>query len=303
MPPITSANVTDAIVKTVAAELLPNLVGNLVLGNLVNRSFEPRVQSVGDTVNIPIRPNLVANNINEGSSIVNQNPEFGNAALVLDQHIETSFEITDIAQVLSQPDLFDELTQPAVIAMAESIEASILQLFPFFTQNPPIGTGGTNLNEATVDLAETTLFNAKVPQALQKYLITDGNNYSALRQIPRFSEMDKIGPAAVAAIVNGQVPELKDTIVLRSQFVPKTGSGPATTHNLCFTRPAIAMAMRRLPEPLPGTGAVATYAELGNFGMRVMMSYNHSTFSSQFSVDALYGVTVADSRFGIEVRS
>ena len=47
--------------------------------------------------------------------------------------------------------------------------------------------------------------------------------------------------------------------------------------------------IRRLPQPLPGTGAIAEYAELGNFGMRVVMSYQPNTLAQQFTVDVLYG--------------
>jgi hypothetical protein len=53
---ITSANVASAIVKLVAADALPALVGNLVMGNLVNRDYEPVLAQAGDTVNIPIPP-------------------------------------------------------------------------------------------------------------------------------------------------------------------------------------------------------------------------------------------------------
>ena len=41
MAAITSTNVASAIVKLVAADALPVLVGNLVMGNLVNRDYEP----------------------------------------------------------------------------------------------------------------------------------------------------------------------------------------------------------------------------------------------------------------------
>ena len=41
MAVITSTNVANAIVKLVAADALPALMGNLVLGNLVNRDYEP----------------------------------------------------------------------------------------------------------------------------------------------------------------------------------------------------------------------------------------------------------------------
>ena len=56
-------NVANAIVKLVAADALPVLVGNLVMGNLVNRDYEPVLAHAGDTVNIPIPPTMVANNI------------------------------------------------------------------------------------------------------------------------------------------------------------------------------------------------------------------------------------------------
>ena len=63
MPAITSANLAQAIVKLVAADALPALMGNLVMGNLVNRDYEPSLAQAGDTVNIPIAPTLTANNI------------------------------------------------------------------------------------------------------------------------------------------------------------------------------------------------------------------------------------------------
>ena len=67
MPAITSSNVANAIVKLVAADALPALVGNLVMGNLVNRDYEPTLAQAGDTVNVPIAPQLVANNLAERS--------------------------------------------------------------------------------------------------------------------------------------------------------------------------------------------------------------------------------------------
>ena len=62
MAVITSANLANAIVKLVAVDALPALTGNLVMGNLVNRDFEPTLAQAGDTVNVPIPPTLVANN-------------------------------------------------------------------------------------------------------------------------------------------------------------------------------------------------------------------------------------------------
>ena len=303
MAAITSANVAQAIVKLVAAEALPALVGNLVMGNLVNRNYEPELGQAGDTINVPIAPSLTANNIAEGGTVTTQNPSLGNAQIVLNTHAEATFLIPDVTKVLVVPDLLTTYLQPAVVAIAEKVERDLLNLYAGFTANTPVGTAGTPLTEAVVDAAETALFAAKAPPSQNKYLVVDADAYSALRQIPRFSEFRTAGEAGVSALINGSVGKLKDFFVFRSQFVPKTGVTPVNTHNLAFTRDAVGLVIRRLPQPLPGTGAIAEYAELGNFGMRVVMSYQPSTLAQQFTVDVLYGTAALRNSFGVQVNS
>jgi hypothetical protein len=300
---ITSTNVASAIVKLVAADALPALVGNLVMGNLVNRDYEPTLAHAGDTVNVPIPPTLVANNIAEGGAVQPQNPSLGNAQIVLNTHAEATFQIPDVTKILAVPDLLKLYMQPAVVALAERIESDLLALYPQFSSNTAVGTGGTALTEAVVDSAETALFNAMVPASNSKYLVVSATAYSALRQIPRFSEYNTVGEAGLRVIVDGAVGKMKDFYIFRSQFVPTTGSSPVTTHNLGFARDAIGLVVRRLPQPLPGTGAIAEYAELGNFGMRVTMSYQPNTLAQQFTVDVLYGAGVLRNSFAVQVNS
>lgn len=303
MAAITSANLANAIVKLVAVDALPALMGHLVMGNLVNRDFEPQLAQAGDTVNVPIPPTMVANNIAEGGTVQTQNPNLETAQIVLNTHAEATFQIPDVTKVIAVPDLLRLYMEPAMIALAEKVESDLLGLYSQFTANTPVGTGGTALTEAVVDAAETALFNAKVPASEPKYLVVDGNAYSQLRQIPRFSEYQTAGEAGLRALVDGTIGRLKDFYVFRSQFVKKTGSSPVTTHNLAFTRNAIGLAIRRLPKPLPGTGAIAEYAEVGNFGIRVVMSYQPNTLAQQFTVDILYGVGVLRNSHGVQVRS
>src|SRR5712675_262436 len=169
MPAITSANLANAIVKLVAADALPALVGNLVMGNLVNRNYEAVLAQAGDTVNIPISPSLTANNIAEGGSVQTQNPNAGNAQIVLNTHAEATFQIPDVTKVLAVPDLLRIYMQPAVVAIAEKIESDLMNLYAGFTANTPLGTAGTPLTEAVLDQAETALFQAKVPASDKKY--------------------------------------------------------------------------------------------------------------------------------------
>jgi hypothetical protein len=300
---ITSTNVANAIVKLVAADALPVLVGNLVMGNLVNRNYEPVMAQAGDTINVPIPPVMVANNIIEGGSVQTQNPSLGNAQIVMNTHVEATFQIPDVTKILAVPDLLKIYMQPAVAAIAQRVESDLLNLYASFTANAPVGTPGTPITEAVIDAAETALFLAKLPTSDQKFIVVDAATYSAWRQIPRFSEFQTAGDAGLRAIVDGTIGKVKDFFVFRSQFVPKTGSAPVTTHNLAFAKDALGLVIRRLPQPLPGTGAIAEYAELGNFGMRVVMSYQPNTLAQQFTVDMLYGCGVLRNASGVQVNT
>jgi hypothetical protein len=308
MGAITSANVATAIVKLVAAEALPVLVGNLVMGNLVNRDYEPVLAHSGDTINVPIPPLMQANNLNDVGTtgigtVTLQNPSVGNAQIVLNTHAESTFQIPDVMKVLAVPDLLKIYLQPAVAAIAQKVENDLLNLYGGFTFNAPVGTAGTAITEATVDSAETALFLAKIPPAEPKFIVVDAASYSAWRQIPRFSEFQTAGDAGLQALIDGTIGKVKDFYVFRSQFVQKTGTGTVNTHNLAFTKDAIGLVVRRLPQPLPGTGAIAEYAEMGNFGMRVVMSYQPNTLAQQFTVDVLYGCGILRNAAGVQVNT
>jgi hypothetical protein len=303
MAAITSSNVANAIVKLVAVDALPVLIGNLVMGNLVNRDYEPVLAQAGDTVNIPIPPTMVANNIAEGGTVQTQNPSLGNAQIVLNTHAEATFQIPDVTKVLAVPDLLKIYMEPAVAAIAQRIESDLLGLYAGFTANAAVGIAGTPITEAVIDAAETAMFLSKVPPSDQKYMVVDAATYSAWRQIPRFSEFQTAGDAGLRTLIFGSVGKIKDFFVFRSQFVQKTGSSPVTTHNMAFTKDAVGLVVRRLPQPLPGTGAIAEYAELGNFGMRVVMSYHPDTLAQQFTVDVLYGCAVLRNSSGVQVNT
>jgi hypothetical protein len=303
MSTITSANLANAIVKLVAADALPALMGNLVMGNLVNRDYEPVLAHAGDTVNVPIPPVLVANNIAEGGTVTPQNPSLGNAQIVLNTHSEATFQIPDVTKALAYPELLKAYMQPAVVAIASKVESDLLNLYSQFTAITPLGAAGTPVTEATIDSAESALFAAMVPASASKYLVVDSSTYSQIRQIPRFSEYYSAGEAGLKALVEGNVGKIKDFFIFRSQFVPQTGTSPINNHNLAFTRDGIGLVVRRLPQPLPGTGAVAEYAEMGNFGIRIVMSYQPNTLAQQFTVDVLYGCGVLRNNFAVQVNS
>lgn len=299
MATITSSNLPQAIAKMVAAEALPALVGNLVFGNLVNRRYEPTLANQGDTVNVPIPPIMAANNIAESGSVTTQNPSLGNAQIVLNTHAEATFQIPDVVQALGHPQLLSMLMQPSMNALAERIEQDLASLYLGLTANTAVGTSNTTITESVVDSAETALFTAKVPEPLDKFLVLSAAAYSDLRTISRFSE-DQMSPEYGSVVPTGKIMRVKNFWVLRSQYIQKVAN---TTYNLAFARDAFALVMRQLPRPMSGSGVVVEYAEMGNFGIRVVMTYDRSTLAQQFTVDCLYGCGVLRNVYGVQVLS
>ena len=112
---------------------------------------------------------LVANNIAEGGTVQTQNPSLGNAQIVLNTHAEATFQIPDVTKGVGLSGSCEAYMQPAIIALAERIETDLLGLYSQFTANSPIGLGGLPINEAWIDMAETTLFRAKVPSKMEKH--------------------------------------------------------------------------------------------------------------------------------------
>lgn len=311
MPAITSLNAANAIAKLVASRALPPLMGTFVLGSLINRDYDNTFANGGDTLSIPIPPTLVANNIAEGGTVQLQNPSLGTAQLVLNNHIETTVQIPDVTRALASIPLLDTYMAPAGIAIATALESQLANLYPLFTANTPVGSA-TPMDEARIDAAETTLFSALVPKSEMRYLFVSAGSYSQLRQLPRFTEYQTVGPnVGDSPMVTGKLPgatnapngtadgKLKDFWVYRSQFVPVIGG---TSFNMAFTKNAIGMAIRRLGTPLPGTGAVAEYIEAGGYGIRVTMSYQPNQLGQQFTLDVLSGMTVIRNAFGVVVK-
>lgn len=301
MAAITSANAAQAIPKLVAANMLPALHGEFVMGALVNRDYEDELGNYGDTINVAIPPTLVANNIIESGTVQTQNPSLGNAQIVLDTHREATFQIPDVTKALVYPDLLMGYMQPAVIALATSIENDLLGQYATFTSNAPVG-GASAMDESRIDAAETALFNAFVPDTEAKYLVVSGTAYGQSRQIPRFTEYQTgVNRDQVSPLQSGRmVAQVKGFTMVRSQYVPKVSG---TTYNIAFARNALALVVRRLPIAPPGMGVIQDYMALGNFAIRVTLSYQAGILGTQCTVDCLYGVGPLRQSFGVIVQS
>jgi hypothetical protein len=308
---------TQAFTRDIAMQALAEVNQQLVVGRLVRRTFEGDLAQPGDSVNIPVTPLKVSNDQSIGNggpgpfpsedldgniwsvggasdgtmafSMYNfprpwktgtKNEEIRvplrNAQIVL-KHCKATFVLANITSVFNHPEVLRVHLQPAAFALAEGIESDLMAAagsFPFLW-SPSSHSWSL---EQRMDAAETALFNAQVPDALPKHLIVDGTTYGDLRKHPRFSEGRFKGFSSVHRSLLARHPAF------------------------AFTSDAMALITRRLPLPLPGTGAIGAYAETEDFGIRAVLGWDPRSLGQQITIDVLYGVGVLRRQFGVQLN-
>lgn len=289
MSQLTSNNVAKALIKLVAADSLSAVLGQLVVGNLVTRQFEPVVVRADDEVDVHVPVGGIHT-----------------VPVKLSTHATASFTVPDVTKVLAVPDLLQLYAAPAWMALAEKIESDLLGLYPHLTSWLPVGEADRPLIPEVITAAADDLYNPRMLTQPVKYLVLRNQVYSQVRKFPKFAEYESAQRVGLRNLVEGPVGKLEGFHIFRSphvhvSYMPERH--PPATHNLAFTKAAFGLVMRRLPEPPPSSGALAEYAELGDFGLRVLMHHQPNTLRQEFTVDLLYGVGVLRNNQAVEVRS
>jgi len=207
--------------------------------------------------------------------------------------------------VLAVPDLLKIYMQPAVVASPEhrSKPAEPVRGFP---TNTPVGTAGTALTEATVDRGGNQRCSwRRYRRASRSTSCGLGGVFGRGGRFRCSRNSRRLGAAGPAGIDRRDDRKYKDFYVFRSQFVPEDGEQPVSnTHNLCvLPKDAIAWWFAGCRNLFRERERFAEYAELGNFGVRVVMSYQPNTLAQQFTVDVLYGCGVLRNACGVQVNT
>lgn len=191
------ANDLSAFVPEIwAAESLMVLNANLVMANLVHRDFSKEVAQAGDAVNTRKPGKFYGVRKSSTDNVQDQDATAENVQVKLDHHLHVSFIIHDGDESKGMVSLRDTYLVPAIVAIAQSIDAALLGEKYNFLANC-VGQLGTDPTVTTVVDANTKL-NELLAPVEGRNLIVSPNAAGKLQAISTFHEANKVGDDGTA---------------------------------------------------------------------------------------------------------
>lgn len=296
MPNITTVEVNDSTPVIVAKTALAPLKERVQLAGMINRDYDEDVAEYGNSVQVPIRGALVANDKAANAAVTLQNPSDSNVTVTLNKHKEVSFLIEDPAKAFARPDIMQGYASDAVDRLVEQIDADISANFSSFSS---IGGGGSTMNRTLITQARQNLNNAKAPVEDRHAVLGPGAEQDLLDS-DTFTFANYTGsPEAFRMGTLGQA--FGFTFDLNTQL-PTDGGTPNGERNFFFHRDALTIATRPLASvSMPNLGVFQSTVVVDGIALRSTVSYNANYLGLQVTFDVLYGTAVLRSALGLQV--
>jgi len=285
----------------------------IALPKLVRLDFQNDLAQMGDVVNTRKPGTMTISDvdtdagntaavsgadINGGLGV--QNLSATNVAVTLNNHKHATFKIKDREASRSVANLMNEYMEPAMLAVANQLDKSLLALYP----DASYGVDLTSANDWRLKVvkARTRLNKNKSPEP-NRVLIVSDDDEEAILNLDTITKTNESG--SDAALRDGYIRRLRGFDVYRSSNVINAGS-PNVRHNLAMHRDAMALVTRVLGTATGRTAGaeqqVATDPDAG-LSLRVTISYQHLFFATMISVDLLYGVKTLDSQLLVSMKA
>lgn len=240
----------------IARESLMILKNNCVVGSLVYKGDTSNftAQAVGDTVTI--RKPAVFTVGSFTSSITTQTVNEASTSLTLDQHFDTSIELTSKQMTLELSDFSKQVIEPVMVAFAETIDS---YLYSKYTQIYNVNGDG-NLN-TVADLADLdrALMVAKVPMSGRVGFLSPLTK-SRFLSIDNLNRLDTRGDAGLAGLRDAMLGRVMNIDFYGAQSVPSHTAGvPGGTPLASGTAPTLTAPALSSTVTIAGGGASGTF--------------------------------------------
>lgn len=205
-----------------AMEALRRTEEKVVLLGMVNRDYEDYFATAGQVVNIHHEEGFVAKRKFQGQSIVRQTPKATPDTVRLNQHLHISFEVDDVDDQLTQPNVIAKYAPRAAEALLNGMEMVITgEVYNFLAQAAgEVGLLAANGDKRILDLRE--FFQRNNVQNLNRIIAVGPGTDKTLLDTPRFVEANQIQDSqAAAAIRRGLLGMVRGFSVFESSFTPE----------------------------------------------------------------------------------
>lgn len=289
----------------IARQALASLYETTVMFPLVYRDLTAdfRASKIGDTINVRKPAVFEARAFDRATGITLQDATETKVPVVLDQFYSVDFAVTSEDFALELNDLDEQLITPAMIALAQQIDVSILSLRDDVTQVVGDGTSTHTWDEPEVLIdAGAVLSKAKVPTTGRIAVIGVDTNAAwlatdTLKPANTSGSTEALREARIGARLFGFDPYWTQNVTPAAD-TPAAGE-PTTEVGVAFHESAFAFASAPLTVPPGANGSVRSYRGLS---LRVTWAYDQKYKETIFSVDALWGVKALDPNRAVLIK-
>lgn len=298
--PMTTTQNAVWIPEVIANESLGMLGSYLQLGATVSRDSELTTVRVGQTISIPRRGTISAQQKAQGTATSVQRPTADDVQVTVDQHWYVKLLEEDFTRSMQIGSVLPGYVEDAVIVLAEKIETHLTSNFGEFDNiDFNQATSGDSALKA-LGRVRTRLVKLKVPRLMRKFgyispefnqLLGEADAYIDPKLIPQQQ-----------ALTEGAVGRAKGFDLFEGQLVPTSGS-PAWDQNFFYTKYALVLASRPLLQPTGlGVEATTVQSEAG-LALRLVRYYDGDEMGVVVQLDTVFGSGVNDERQGFVLES
>jgi hypothetical protein len=199
MRPMDNTNLDVFVPELWSKESLAILEENMVAAGTVKRDFTNEIKNFGDTVHTRRPGELDAIRKTNSENVTVQDVTATNVAVVLNQHVHTSFIIKDGEQSKSFKDLVAVYLRPAMLAQARFLDQVVLGQYAQFLANSVGGLGlMTSTNAKDYILDARAKMNDNKAYADGRSMILNSNSETSMLKVDMFLSAEKVGDDGTA---------------------------------------------------------------------------------------------------------
>lgn len=274
------------------------------------------VATTGQSVKVTVGQVMPSSLLSDGNTrvLTDLPPLVADVTLTQDRYV--AFGLTQLVSAF----IAGQATLPALIdaALSGLLNDMEIDIIANVVANAPnsVGSFGTPITAATLISAFTTLVNNYMPQETYHGLLAPtAGAVTPFAQISNIVYAQERGSNRAGAgselSLSAAPPEsiMQDVSYMgglwsASQLVPApTVSGAVQASNIVWHPKALAVAMRPMPIPTSGIGAVARNFVKGDVAIQMLQQWNINTQSEELVLKVLYGMAAAQPAWSCKVLS